>query len=93
MIQVTDAVDETWRPVAEAARECMQLLGYPVIMLRCMPGEDQAGSCDGNVAMHAGSYFAVLKAIIDHQLLHLSMPQAEFDRIYQHAQAELDCQH
>lgn len=87
------AIDEAWRPVAEAARECIGILGHPVAMLRCMPGEDQAGCCPGNVAMHALSYFAVLRAIVDHQILHLDPPPAELSRIYLQAQSDIDCSH
>lgn len=93
MPQPTDPVDEAWRPVAEAARECIRLLGYPVIMLRCMPGEDLANGCYGNIAMHTGSYLAVLRAIVDHQLVHLKPPETEFERVYLQAQTELDCPH
>jgi hypothetical protein len=90
-MQATDNVDEAWRPVAEAARECISLLGYPVVMLRCMPGEEVAGACNANIAMHACSYFAVLQAIIDEQIRHLTPPSAEFNRIYRQARTELNC--
>lgn len=99
MTQVADKIDEAWRQPAEAARECIQLLGYPVIMLRCMPGEDLAGNCPGNVAEHALSYFTVLRAIADHQLLHLSAGDGdnrlltEFHRIYEQAVSDLACPH
>lgn len=97
MIQAADAVDEAWRQPAEAARECIRLLGYPVIMLRCMPGEDLAGNCTGNVAMHALSYFTVLQAIIDHQLAHLSSGDQAFAeahiQIYDQAVSDLACPH
>jgi hypothetical protein len=82
-------LDEAWRPVAIAARECTRLLGYPVPMLRCMPREDQAGTCPGNVAMHAGSYLTVIQAIVDHQLARLRMPEAEHRRIYDQALTEI----
>ncbi len=91
---MTDAaLDEAWRPTAEAARECIRLLGYPSAMTLCLPGEEASKGCDGTVAQHALSYFAVLRAIVDHQLIHLNMPAGMFQRIYRQALADIDCAH
>lgn len=60
--------DEEWEPVARSTREALRLLGYP-IEPRCLPGE--AAPCGATFAQHAMAHLAVIKAICDHQLMHL----------------------
>lgn len=61
--------DETWAPVAEAARGALALLGWP-IEPACLPGEPDA--CGASFALHAMAHFATLKAIADHQLTYIN---------------------
>lgn len=90
---VIDLLDESWRPLAEATRECIRLLGYPALMERCMPGEAERGTCPGTVAQHALSYLAIISAIVDHQCAHLAAPgfDAAYRLIYKRAIADIDC--
>jgi hypothetical protein len=82
--------EESWRKPARAARECIRILGYPMALLRCMPGEEEAGQCTGSVSEHALSYYAILKAIADHQITHMNPPLPAYNRIYRAAEADLN---
>lgn len=88
---VIDLVDESWRPVAEDARKCISLLGFPARIEQCMPGEQERGTCPGTVAQHALSYLAIISAIVDHQLAHLRAPGFEeaYQLIYERAVADI----
>lgn len=78
-------IDLTWRPVAEASREALALLGHPIDS-PCLPHE--AEPCGAGYGMHAAAHLAVIKAIADHQLEHLGMPEVAAD-VYEHNRREL----
>jgi hypothetical protein len=59
---------EAWAAVARASRDALALLGY-VVGPRCLP--DEAEPCGGSFALHACANLAALKAVADHQLMHL----------------------
>ncbi|HEV8653307.1 MAG TPA: hypothetical protein VG276_28910 [Actinomycetes bacterium] len=56
-----------WKPLAEATRQALDLLGYGTP--RCLPGEPEA--CGGNFAEHALGHLAALKAVVEHRIAHL----------------------
>ena len=56
-----------WRPMAEATREALALLGYDVPA--CLPGEPQA--CGGSDAGHAAANLGALRAVVEHRITHL----------------------
>ena len=60
-----------WRPVAEATREALAQLGYPVPA--CLPGEPEA--CGGSDAEHAAANLGALRAVVEYRITHLS-PEA-----------------
>lgn len=60
-----------WRQVAEATREALALLGYPVP--DCLPGEP--GACGGSDAEHAAANLGALRAVVEHRITHLG-PEA-----------------
>jgi len=62
------ASDESWADVARKTREALRLVGYEIIPL-CLP--DEPSPCGISFALHAVSHFAALKAVADHQFLHL----------------------
>jgi len=60
-----------WRPVAEATREALAQLGYPVPA--CLPGEPEA--CGGSDAEHAAANLGALRAVVEYRITHLG-PEA-----------------
>jgi len=62
------ASDQSWAEVARATRDALALLGRPITP-RCLP--DEADPCGGTFADHAAAHLATIKAVADHQLLHL----------------------
>lgn len=81
-------MDLAWRQVAEATRQALGLLGYP-IGPACMPHEAQP--CGGGYAEHAAAHLAALNAVADHQLHHLGYPPLLHDQVYEKVRAELAC--
>lgn len=57
----------TWRQVAEATRDALARLGYPVPA--CLPGE--ADECGGSDAEHAAANLGALRAVVEHRITHL----------------------
>jgi hypothetical protein len=78
-------IDLTWRPVAEATRDALALLGHP-IESPCLPHE--AEPCGAGYGLHAAAHLAVIKAIAEHQLGRLGMPGVAAE-IYEHELAQL----
>lgn len=60
-----------WRPVAEATRETLAQLGYPVPA--CLPGEPE--ECGGTDAEHTAANLGALRAVVEHRITHLG-PEA-----------------
>jgi hypothetical protein len=79
-------MDLAWRQVAEAAREALGLLGYPIAPA-CLPHEAQP--CGGGYAGHAAAHLAALNAVADHQLHHLGYSPAIHDQVQEKVRAEL----
>lgn len=83
--------DESWAPVARATRQALDLLGYPITP-RCLP--DEPDPCGGTFALHTVAHLATIKAICDHQLVHLG---ADFspttNDIYWSTRHQLDASH
>jgi hypothetical protein len=57
----------SWRAVAEATRETLARLGYPVPA--CLPGEP--GECGGSDAAHAAANLGALRAVVEYRITHL----------------------
>lgn len=68
-----------WKEAAEATRDALALLGYP-ISPRCLPGEPD--SCGGSYRQHLISHLAAAKACADHQLSHAAARPSLVARIY-----------
>lgn len=82
--------DTVWAPVARDSREAMRLLGW-TITVQCLP--DEPTPCGARFCDHAGAHLAVIRAIADHQLSHLGMPEEMIDVIYHDTQAKLRADH
>lgn len=76
-------ITERW---AEVARGALVEVGYGTLPA-CMPGE--AAPCGASAELHALSYFAILKAVADHQLGHLGANPDVVGEIYLHTSVEL----
>ena len=82
------AADESWAPIARATREALSWLGRPIQPKR-LPGEPDP--CGGTFAVHAMAHLATIKAICDHQLIHLGPAFTEgAGEVYWHVRHELD---
>jgi hypothetical protein len=83
-----EIADETWAGVARASRDALALLGY-VVGPRCLPDEDEP--CGGTFAMHACASLAALKAVADHQFMHLGPQMTTMHvSVYLDARKELE---
>jgi len=69
---MTEAAGCSWHEHAVAARKALDLLGYPVRMEECLPGEPGGASCGMSDQMHALAYYAALRALADHHLGHVT---------------------
>lgn len=67
----------SWHQTAVNARLSLRLLGHPILMDDCLPGEANAGACGGTDAQHALAYFAALMAVVDHYLSHVTDEQTK----------------
>ena len=77
----------TWREAAVDAREALRLLGYPVLMEECLPGEPGGADCGFDDMTHAIGYYMTIRATVDHYLGHVddaAMNDA-LGKIYQEA--------
>lgn len=71
--------DGKWAEYARVTRDAAALLGYRVDD-RCLPDEKEP--CGGTFGQHAMANLAVIKAVCDHQLLHLGAPPETVAVIY-----------
>lgn len=62
------ATDASWAAVARDTREALRFLGHD-IGPNCLPGEPEA--CGGTFTQHVVAHFAMIAAIVDHQMWHL----------------------
>lgn len=75
-----------WKPVAEATREALALLGYHVPA--CLPGEPEA--CGADFAHHTVGNLATLKAVVEDRIGHLGDGSAALvEEIYTNTLATL----
>jgi len=79
--------DESWAPLAKAARHAAVSLGYPAAP--CLPGEPEGATCDHGYADHALAYLVALKAIADRAIALLAPPPGLADDLYAGVAAEL----
>jgi len=83
-----DTIEASWAPVARAAREALELLGYGELP-RCLPGEPDADACGEDCASHAGAFLSTLIGVANHQLRHLEFPPGLMAAMINRVEAEL----
>jgi|SRR5580700_759493 hypothetical protein len=83
--------DEAWAEYARASRDALASLGYGITP-RCLP--DEIAPCGASYAQHTTAHLATIKAVCDHQLVHLGQPFiAMHGEIYLDKRLELESDH
>jgi hypothetical protein len=81
------AIERKWAEVGRATRAALVLMDYPEFP-PCMP--DEADPCGAPAQLHALSYLAALRAVVDHQLDHCGADPAVVITIYSDVRAKLE---